>query len=444
MNQSVNVELPAPVAGLRRVIKQPRYMHYNRLIAGVFLINALLLLYGAIAAQWWASTGIELRVIADITLLNLSITILVRQQYVINFMFWLATRAPTSWPLSLRWTLGKVYHHGGLHKGGAMAGTLWFMIFTGSASYQLQHNPDGISAISVAICYALMLILLLIVVMAQKNIRAKYHNSFEISHRFGGWTALLLFWGLTLSFVDDQRGTADFADALFASFSFWLLCLLSLSIVLPWLRLKKVAVKVETPSSHVAVVSFDHGVTPFPGSSTAISLSPWLEWHHFANAPSPGADGFRLVISRAGDWTGDFIDNKPEHVWVRGIPQAGVAYIEVLFKKVVYIATGSGIGPVLPHLLAQAVPTALVWSTRNPRVTYGDKLVDEILQAQPDALIWDTDEQGKPDLVKLAYQAYQEFDAEAVICISNEKLTWQVVYGMESRGIPAYGAIWDS
>lgn len=128
MNQSVNVELPAPVAGLRRVIKQPRYMHYNRLIAGVFLINALLLLYGAIAAQWWASTGIELRVIADITLLNLSITILVRQQYVINFMFWLATRAPTSWPLSLRWTLGKVYHHGGLHKGGAMAGTLWFMI----------------------------------------------------------------------------------------------------------------------------------------------------------------------------------------------------------------------------------------------------------------------------------------------------------------------------
>lgn len=289
-----------------------------------------------------------------------------------------------------------------------------------------------------------MLILLLIVVMAQKNIRAKYHNSFEISHRFGGWTALLLFWGLTLSFVDDQRGTADFADALFASFSFWLLCLLSLSIVLPWLRLKKVAVKVETPSSHVAVVSFDHGVTPFPGSSTAISLSPWLEWHHFANAPSPGADGFRLVISRAGDWTGDFIDNKPEHVWVRGIPQAGVAYIEVLFKKVVYIATGSGIGPVLPHLLAQAVPTALVWSTRNPRVTYGDKLVDEILQAQPDALIWDTDEQGKPDLVKLAYQAYQEFDAEAVICISNEKLTWQVVYGMESRGIPAYGAIWDS
>ena len=50
----------------------------------------------------------------------------------------------------------------------------------------------------------------------------------------------------------------------------------------------------------------------------------------------------------------------------------------------------------------------------------------------------------RPDLVQLAYDAVKEFDAEAVIVISNKKLTWQVVYGMESRGIPAYGAIWDS
>jgi hypothetical protein len=38
----------------------------------------------------------------------------------------------------------------------------------------------------------------------------------------------------------------------------------------------------------------------------------------------------------------------------------------------------------------------------------------------------------------------QEFQAEAVIVISNEKLTKKVVYGMETRGVPAYGAIWDS
>ncbi len=47
-------------------------------------------------------------------------------------------------------------------------------------------------------------------------------------------------------------------------------------------------------------------------------------------------------------------------------------------------------------------------------------------------------------MVKLAYAAYKKFDAEAVICISNQKLTKEVVFGLESRGIPAYGAIWDS
>lgn len=46
--------------------------------------------------------------------------------------------------------------------------------------------------------------------------------------------------------------------------------------------------------------------------------------------------------------------------------------------------------------------------------------------------------------MKLAYQAYVEFGAEAVICIANKKLTWRVVEAMEARGIPAYGAIWDS
>jgi predicted ferric reductase len=205
-----------------------------------------------------------------------------------------------------------------------------------------------------------------------------------------------------------------------------------------------VAVQIENPSSHAALVRFNHGVTPFAGSSTAVSRNPLVEWHSFANVPAPGESGFRLTISRAGDWTGQFIDDLPSHLWVKGIPTAGVGNIDKLFKRVVWIATGSGIGPTLPHLLSQEVPARLVWSTRSPRKTYGDDLVDEILAAQPEALIWDTDENGRPDLIKLAYEAHRDFDAEAVIVISNKKLTWQVVYGMESRGIPAYGAIWDS
>ena len=56
----------------------------------------------------------------------------------------------------------------------------------------------------------------------------------------------------------------------------------------------------------------------------------------------------------------------------------------------------------------------------------------------------DTCTHGKPDMVKLTYKLVREFDAEAVVIISNPTLTYKVVYGLASRGIPAYGAIWDS
>ena len=54
------------------------------------------------------------------------------------------------------------------------------------------------------------------------------------------------------------------------------------------------------------------------------------------------------------------------------------------------------------------------------------------------------DERGRADVLRLAYAAYLDSGAEAVICVSNAKVTWQVVHGLERRGIPAFGPIWDS
>ena len=68
-----------------------------------------------------------------------------------------------------------------------------------------------------------------------------------------------------------------------------------------------------------------------------------------------------------------------------------------------------------------------------------------ILVNEPElTVILDTRKYGKPDMVKLTYRLVREFNAEAVCIISNQKLTRKVVYGMMSRGIPAFGAIWDS
>ncbi|MGI9500937.1 MAG: hypothetical protein ACR2P3_12935 [Geminicoccaceae bacterium] len=429
---------------LRRLAANPRFSQYYRLGALVLIVNAAILAYGLVELGWWQAGGIDLTSISTMVVSNFALSILVRQQHVINILFWLATRPSTRWPRSVRWACGKVYHHGGLHSGGAVAGSLWFLIFAGSLSYHAINGLPGWSPTTLGLTYVLLALLSGIIIMALAPLRARYHDAFERMHRFGGWAALALFWVSTVTFTNDIRGERPLGDALLGSTGFWLLMIISVSILLPWLRLKRVPIEIVKPSDHAAVVRFNYGDTPFPGSSNAISRNPLLEWHSFANIPSPGEDGYRLIISRAGDWTGKFIDDTPSHVWVKGITTSGVARIEVLFKRVVYIATGSGIGPVMPHLLAKDVPIHLIWATRNPRKTYGDALVNEILEAVPDAVIWDTDAQGKPDLAKLAFEACRSFDAEAVICISNQKLTRRVVESMEQQGIPAFGAIWDS
>jgi hypothetical protein len=129
-------------------------------------------------------------------------------------------------------------------------------------------------------------------------------------------------------------------------------------------------IRVERPSSHAAIVHFDYGVTPAFASAVGISRSPLREWHAFATVSTPGRSGYRLLISRAGDWTGRFIDDPPSHVWVRGIPvPAPMAKVALLYEGVVYVVTGSGIGPALGQILAERVLARLVWSTRDPRAT---------------------------------------------------------------------------
>lgn len=407
--------LPPQTSLWYKVTKHPLVMPYNRLAVLVTALNA---------AVYLANPALTREFVFAMVMACFAAAILIRQQYVINLLFAIATSLPLTAPLKLRWAAGKVYHFGGIHVGAFFSGTLWYALLS-----RMLAADTTVPASIRALCALHLVILTAMIVMALPSLRAKYHNQFELTARFGGWASLLIFWIQT---------------AVLSPVHLWVPAVLTLSVALPWLRLKKVPVEILRPSPHAVLAKFDYGVTPFAGSSTDLSRNPLLEWHSFANVPWPDREGFRLTISRAGDWTAGLIDNPPSHIWVKGIPTAGVGNIEKLFKKVVWVATGSGIGPCLPHLLAGKVPSTLVWSTKNPRRTYGDAMVDEILAVQKDALIWDTDKSGKPDLAALAYRAYVESGAEAVICIANKKTTWHIVYEMESRGIPAFGAIWDS
>ncbi len=411
------IELPAKKNLMSQILKHPWMMPYNRLAIFVILINLCIFIF--------QKSTLDMNMISNIILMNFAIANLIRQEHVINLLFKIATSAPLSWPIQIRWALAKVYHFGGINVGAFFSGNVWFTYSI--LQIATQESNKGQLVLMVPHFF----ILLAVMIMALPKIRSKYHNQFEITARFGVWSSLFLFWAQELIYTQNVLHLIVLAVVTFAQ-------------ILPWLNLKKVKIDLTIPSNHVALAKFNYGVTPFAGSSTDLSVDPLFEWHSFANIPHPDEEGYRLAISRAGDWTARLIDQRPTEIYVRGVPAAGVGNIEKLFKRVVFVATGSGIGPCLPHLVAQKVPSQLVWSTKNPRKTYGDELLNEILQTHPNSVIWDTDQKGKPDMVKLAYKAYVDFGAEAVICIANKKLTWQVVQELETRGIPAFGAIWDS
>lgn len=131
-------------------------------------------------------------------------------------------------------------------------------------------------------------------------------------------------------------------------------------------------------------------VTPKTGSFVRLSDNPWTEWHGFATVPEPGMKGFSLIVSKAGDWTAEQILHPPTRMWVRGIPTFGVMRIVPLFRRIVVVATGSGIGPCTAAILERRIPMRLLWTAPNVRETFGDKLVDSLLTAAPDAVIYST------------------------------------------------------
>lgn len=433
--------LPEKATGTRRMFARPQLSTHRRLIAIITVVNLCLLVF-ALWRRWWSN----LPSLGYLTIGNITACVLVRQQRVVNALFKLATLPGVHAPLGVRWMLGKIYHVGGLHSGCAVAAAGWFLLFTVCATVlRATASPLAPSAALLALTYVVEALLVAIVMLALPRFRMRFHNSFEASHRFLGWTVLALVWAHTVVLIRDyKRVEQALATALFTSVTPYLLVVVTASIISPWVTLRKVRVQITKPSEHAIIVQFRNVRAAFPGSSSSISISPWLEWHSFANIPKAGEEGFRLVISRAGDWTAGVIDKPPEMFWVKGIPTAGVANIETLFTKVLYVCTGSGIGPVMPHLLAQQVVSTLFWSARTPGRTYGCELVREIFEACPDAVVHDTAVLGKPDMVAAAFANVVRSGAEAVIVISNHKLTRKVVYGMESRGIPAFGAIWDS
>ncbi|KAK7190885.1 hypothetical protein DPSP01_007853 [Paraphaeosphaeria sporulosa] len=418
---------------------------YRRLFSIVFIANAVALV--VFLAKSSDILHVNIWNLATAASANVFVATAIRQDYVQNILYYMVWLTPQSAPLRVRRVVAKLYENGGVHSGCGIAGTLWFAALTIILSVQFVEEIFTSRAV-LTVTWILQALLLLIVGFAYPTLRARYHNIFEISHRFAGWAVVILFWvelGL-LSHTVAQENRVTAGHVLIRQPSFWLLMLITFHAVLPWLFLRRWEFRAEGLTKHAVRLHFERNVGPCTG--IAISKSPLLEWHPFATLPSldPTQKGGSVIVSRAGDWTKSAVEEPRSYYWVKGVPKPGVLGLSLIFKSVVIVTTGSGIGPCLSIIASPTRRTAcrILWTGPRPEQTFGSEIVHYVRQADPEAMIIDSKKEGRPDMVALSYRLYVEAKAEAVFVISNPALTRKIVYSLESRGVPAFGPIWDS
>lgn len=417
---------------------------YRRLFSLVFLANLAMFIVILVKGQ-------NLLSVVNATAANLLACGLARQPLVVNAIFkglsWIPKRAP----LRLRRIAANAYHYGGVHSGCGIAACVWYIGLVGLASRAYwfpQDSSDSISTAAIVLIYAICIVLLTIIAVAYPAFRFRKHDYFELTHRFLGWLIVALFLALLLVFSNEARQAQNMTLGryLIQLPAFWFEMVIIAAIIHPWLLLTKVQIQPEYLSTHAVRLHFDYTASAF-GKVIQLSRHPLRDWHSFATFPDYGPDdkGFSCIVSKAGDWTTKCIKDQPTYLWKRGVLTYGFIHVMRVFHKVVVVTTGSGIGPCLSFLSEKNRPELrVVWQTRSPVRTYGPRVMNLAKKLDSDLLVIDTDKDGRVDMLPTVQRLVRDFGAEAVCVISNPVLTKNIVFELESRGVPAFGPIWDS
>ncbi|MCJ1227374.1 hypothetical protein MMC12_004029 [Toensbergia leucococca] len=415
---------------------------YRRLFSIVLLGN--LIAFTIITVSYRTPTAI-----VNAATANLTISALARQPCMINAIIICCCSIPRAAPMWIRKKAGKCINYGGVHSGCGVASVMWYTLFVGltTHTFAASKSDKTVSVQVLVFSYLILGLLLAIVVAAYPKFRTLQHNAFEYIHRFSSYTAIVLFWALLLVMSNDlhrSQQQASLGRYLLAFPSFWFALIITINIVWSWVHLRIVAVRPEYLSDHAIRLHFcreNAGI----GMGIKIAKNPLKDWHSFASIPDQDGNGFSCIISNAGDWTKACIRNPPTRIWKRGLPVCGLVQVIDLFRSVVIVATGSGIGPCLSILNSETrPPIRALWQTRSPEKTYGLGIVNAVKQLDQKAVIIDTDKVGRKDMLPAAWGVFREAEAEAVFCVSNPAVTKEIVFQFEARGIAAYGPVFDS
>ncbi|RAR08153.1 nonribosomal peptide synthetase 12 [Stemphylium lycopersici] len=421
---------------------------YRILIGLTFAMNAVVLAVLVDRNLFYERVSLSGPLIA--TAANIFAAVVVRQEDVINVSFALVAKTPASLPLWLRKIIADTHHYGGFHIGCSMSALLWYCFFVYlNTSYFIEAANSGTASnwmwADIITCYAFLLAIFTVSATAHPRLRVKFHNAFEHIHRFGGWTALVVLW-INAGVSSNTQGSAP----MYANAAVWLLAGITFLIILPWTRIRRVPITATLVSRREVKLSFPYAAMPYT-STARFSRSPLLEWHAFATIPNADGASAYVVISQAGDWTKAMITNPPSHLWVRRPAAANFLAFTPLFHSVLLVATGAGIGPLLSLLCSPAIArmraqgrtVKVMWCVYAPEEEHWRFVQDIIRNVDVEPRIFDSRD-GRPDMAVESAAMMLEMGLEAVMVVSNPKVTREVVEEVKGRGGAAYGAVFDS
>ncbi|XP_015160953.1 uncharacterized protein [Solanum tuberosum] len=424
------------------LLDQGLFTVYKRLFALSLVPNITFLILASTGNFPYARKKAVLFSIGNIFALTLC-----RSEAFLRVVFWLAVNClGWSWiPIRIKTIVTSLLQSlGGIHSGCAISSIAWLVY----ALIQTLNDKENTSPEIVGVAFAILSLLFLSSLAAFPLVRHLHHNFFERIHRFVGWIALALLWifiTLTVSYDPETKSynNAEIGSKLIKQQEFLFTLAITVLIILPWITVRRVPVKVTSPSGHATIIKFEGGVKA--GILGRISPSPLSEWHAFGII-SDGKAEHMILAGAVGDFTKTLVSNPPSHIWVRQVHFAGLPYLVNMYNRVLVVATGSGICVFLSFLLQpSAANVCFLWVTKGVEQNFG-KEIKEMLSGHPKekVIIHDTTLLGRPNVSEMSIDAARKWGAEVVIVTSNPEGSRDVVNACKKSGIPAFGPIWDS
>jgi hypothetical protein len=387
--------------------------------------------------------------VLDVVSAHIFAAVLIRNEYFIYFHLGLCTAVPLSTPLFFRKLLADAHHFGGVHSGCAVSALMWYLAYIIHSTLDfLQSGVERVVQwVDIVACYLFLAILLLICTTSLPAYRRTHHNVFEKTHRFGGWTALATLWIHAILSSVCTAQTSAFQKQPSAYF----LILTTVLLIHPWLRLQKIRVSSHWLSPRELMLTFDYKDMPHMSTMRFSRRASPLgsEWHQFATIPSEAGQTASIIVAEAGDWTRTIIQNPPTDLWIRKPPTRNFLMGIRMFRRVLLVATGAGIGPCLSCLSSLTDEqrkdrvVKVLWSANRPFTAAWAFAVHSIRRVDPSPMIVDSGD-GRLDLVFDVRRLAEEYLVDAVFVVSRMQLTDRIVADLRCRGVAAYGAVFDS